>query len=112
MKLDMMQTVLNSKVNLFSRKAVDARQVSTRLRDLMPARFRGICASYRGTSKSVAQAERRTLADEKYILFLDELVETSSTAVYSRIQYETHLMLVQARQSLRYYQSLGGSKNF
>ncbi len=110
MKIDMMQAVLNSKVKLFSKKAVDARQVSARLRELMPSRFKDVCSRYRKVARSAAQAERYALADESYVSYVDELLETSSVAFHSRVQYETHMMLVQARQSLRFFRVSGRTK--
>ncbi len=56
-------------------------------------------ASRRG--RSGAPAERLALTDPRYLESIDELTEMNSRARLARIEYETHVMLYNARQSLR-----------
>jgi hypothetical protein len=92
----------------FGRDAMAARQVARRLRDLLPARYFEIRRGVRG--ERGAAADRLALTDERYLRSIDELVEVLARAREARIDYETHVMLYQARQTLRVFNARGASR--
>jgi hypothetical protein len=49
------------------------------------------------------RAMRHAVIDPQYIQHVNELVQVASEARAARVQYETHLMLIEARKSLRRY---------
>ncbi len=88
-------------IKSFAQSNLESRQVARRLRDLLQTRFAEIRQEHWQRLHHVARAERYALIDERYQQHISELVELTAQARLSRVQYETHLMLVQARQSLR-----------
>ena len=100
MNVLMPQAVLVEKVLEFGRVALATGQVARRLDKLLPARVRELIAVHRGPRRA-AQAERIALADGAYAGLVHELVQMRAAGCEARIQYETHLMLVEARRSLR-----------
>lgn len=87
----------------FSAQALEARQVARRLGQLFPLRFKELKRDHtgRGNGPKGAAAERLALTDERYASQVDELADIHFQARAARVQYETHVMLYKARQSLR-----------
>jgi len=83
-----------------ARLAIENRQVAQRLDRLLPSR---LAATKRGLTKgnSASTALRLALIDDDYIKHIEELAHLKGAAHHARIQYETHLMLIEARRSLR-----------
>ena len=85
-----------------SHQASENRQVFKRLEALLPNRLKQVRINI-AQLRSMVAAKGRTavhaLASEQYTVFIDELVEIANTARLARIEYETHVMLYQARQS-------------
>lgn len=81
------------------RELVEIRQLARRLNELFPKRYRDLLLEYREFSGSYR--ERVCLQDPRYQSSIDELIEMRTRAMRLKIQYETHLMLYQARQTLR-----------
>ncbi len=83
-------------------KSRDQMQVAERLRELLPdallAAKRALAPELRG-----AEAERKALSDSSYLARIEEFVSLWGEAWEARIQFETHRMLLQARQSLEAY---------
>ena len=73
----------------YSREAIENRQVSRRLKDLLPRRLKEIHNRHRSADRTAGAAERLAL--------------TSKSAHEARIQYETHMMLFEARRTLRHF---------
>lgn len=90
-------------IKSYAQSNLESRQVARRLRDLLQLRFSEIRREYWDRLHNVARAERYALIDERYQQYVEEIVSLTAQARQSRIQYETHLMLVQARQSLRHF---------
>lgn len=90
----------------FSRTAWDHQQVAERLRKLIPERLRLLKHEHR-TGRKAAQAERRALNDDNYLKFLDEYLNVYRDAMEARVQYETHMMLIEARKTLRVFRKHG-----
>jgi hypothetical protein len=46
-------------------------------------------------------SQRAAFASTEFINYVDELVQFGASSLEARIQYETHMMLIDARRSLR-----------
>jgi hypothetical protein len=82
-------------------RARDCRQIAQRLRQLLPARMDELMHRLRNSGESVTLARRKALASGDFVGMVDELMDAQGQALEARIQFETHLMLVEARKSLR-----------
>jgi hypothetical protein len=91
---------LAHKIRYFGRVARESWQVSKRLGNLLPDRLRSIKYS-QGPEMTRSKAERVALLDEHYQKSVNEYLEMYRNGVEARVQYETHMMLYQARRSLR-----------
>jgi hypothetical protein len=85
------------------KELVEIRQLARRLNELFPKRYRDLLHDYRDLSGSCR--ERVCLQDPRYLSSVDELIEMRTRVMHLKIQYETHLMLYQARQTLRSLES-------
>ena len=83
-----------------AKAAHEGRQIVARLRSLLPLRLKEIKKRWRG-SRSAGAAERFALVDKTYLGHVNELLQIKGDAHHSFVQYETHRMLLLARQSLR-----------
>ena len=81
--------------------AQSTKQISQRLKSLLPLRFRELRRDAEQTGLRGSKAERAALTDERYRQYLDEYLEIKAAGFEARIQYETHRMLMNARRSLR-----------
>lgn len=91
--------LLYDAIRVNASKLMDARQVAKRLRDLLPARLNKLQKSYRQSNPS-AVSLRYALISNEYKDYLEELVQVNAEALHCKVQYETHMMLLHARQSL------------
>jgi len=85
----------------YSRDAIESRQVGRRLRDLLPRRLREIHRKHRELARSSGAAERMALTDADYLSHIEEIANVTHSALEARVQYETHMMLFEARRTLR-----------
>ena len=96
---------LLQRIHAFAADAQAARQLVTRLRRLLPDRLRELTRELRLVAKAAgegaAHAERLALTDPRYDTFVAELMEMTGRAAAARVEYETHVMLHQARRSAR-----------
>jgi hypothetical protein len=112
----MNKAILNDRlmrlISRFGQNAMEGRQVARRLDALLPQRLRELKSEHgctvrarresSGGRESVqSRAERLALTDPRYLAHLEELAAIQSEAVAARVQYETHVMLFEARRSLR-----------
>ncbi len=84
-----------------SQRALQSRQVARRLGSLLPNRLREVERGLRAQVSKVAIAQRMALCDGSYLNFVEEFVSIQGDAVAGRIEYETHMMLFEARRTLR-----------
>ena len=96
----MPQADLVERVQNFGRAALESGQVARRLDKLLPLRLRELATARRAGQRAAA-AERLALTEPAYAAVVKELVEVRTAGREARVQYETHLMLVEARRSLR-----------
>lgn len=104
----MAQEKLTRAIHSHAQEGLKARQVARRLEALLPVRLKDIERRFRQNQKNqidarapVAGAQRRALCDKAYLDFIQEYTDIHGDAIARRIQYETHLMLFEARRSLR-----------
>ena len=86
-------------INDHSKNSLECRQVAKRLRELLPTRLAEIVRHKK--QRKAAERLRHALTDPQYLQCLEEYAELQHQARQARMQYETHLMLVYARQSIR-----------
>jgi len=102
MNLRLTHDQLTARIRSFAEAARDARQIAARLRQLMPDRFQALTRAPVGEGKeSVARRQRRAFISQNFEHLVGELVDTNAQAREARIQYETHMMLIDARRTLR-----------
>jgi len=87
-------------IQRFAQEAMNARQVARRLESLLPLRLKEVERRFRGEIP-VAEAQRKALCDKTYLDFVEEYSAIHGDAITGRVQYETHMMLFEARRSLR-----------
>lgn len=93
------QEELKRAIQNFSRQLREAAQVAKRLRQLITPRFKAIQSE--AQTRSRGKSALMSLNDERFVSFIEELVEVRCRALEARVLYETHMMLLEARQSTR-----------
>lgn len=93
--------LLIRKIHTFAERNTHARQVSKRLYGLLPERFRSFKQKCKTPDINAGKAERLALLDPGYVMHLEEYLNIKYDAISARIQYETHMMLFEARRSLK-----------
>ena len=78
----------------------ELQQVCHRVEELLPERLMGLKLSLAGSAKGSA-ALRQALCHSQYNSHLEEVADLKRECLSAKIQFETHLMLHQARTSLR-----------
>lgn len=101
MKLNQLHDTLLQRIHRFGQAARDYRQVHRRLEQLLPDRLHGVITSLRRNGMTPSEAQRNAYVSEEFLAHVNELVEVAGTSFESRIQYETHMMLFEARRTLR-----------
>jgi len=101
MKLDIYHDTLVAEIKKQAKIAVESNQIARRLKELLPKRLYQIKRDQDRERQQRRATMRLALTHKDYEKFLQEYVQVAAAAREARIQYETHLMLVYARQSLR-----------
>ena len=93
---------LISLIKSFALQAIESRQAARRMLELLPVRFAELRYQHEkgGLGRFKARSLRQTYMDERYLDYLDKMIDVRDHALKNRIQYETHMMLYDARQSL------------
>lgn len=98
---------LSARIRHYGHTAMEARQVWRRLDRLLPSRLKILQESLPmyhqrfGRQRAMLQA----LCHEQYQSHVEELIDTSQTARRARVEYETHLMMLEAQRTLRLFRS-------
>jgi diaminopimelate decarboxylase len=100
MDLRMSRERLSRTIRLHAESGFEARQVAKRLIQLLPSRLLTLKNRFSKRYNKRALSERYALISDEYIDHLDEIAEIHHQAMSARIQYETHIMLFNARQTL------------
>ena len=91
---------LVEKINFYSKQIVESRQISQRLKKLLPERLKELKKSY-ATSSKASKATRQALCDQKYHAFILEYLNIKEESHKSRILWETHRMYFQTKKAQR-----------
>ena len=83
-----------------SSAAFEGRQLTRRLKGLLPDRLKVIDLEWRQNFPP-SQARRRAITDKRYEEHLLEILEISSNALANRIRFETLCMLIKAEHTDR-----------
>lgn len=100
MDIRMSKERLSHQIRQYAERGFEARQVSRRLLQLLPTRLRRLKMGLSKGLRRRSAGERHALISEDYLNHIQELTDIRYQAMSSKIQYETHIMLFQARQSL------------
>lgn len=76
-------------------------QVRRRLLSLLPNRLRDLKRQHQTAGISATAAERQALSDPQYLAAIEEYTQILQDGLTAQIQFETHMMLLDARRSLR-----------
>ena len=101
MNVKQLHDTLIHRIHRFGAAAREYRQVYRRLEQLIPDRLGGIVSQLRRKGMGSSEATRNAYVSDEFITHVNELVEVAATSFESRIQYETHMMLFEARRTLR-----------
>lgn len=85
-------------ISVFAKKSVESRQVSSRLRKLLPERLGEIKRLHQKDVRA-SKASRLALCDQRYRSFVREYVDLKEEALTSRIQWETHRMYYYSKKT-------------
>jgi hypothetical protein len=105
MKKNLVHDVLIQKIQEFGVTARDSRQVLRRLNQLLPDRINSLVKVRSRSGGSVSECQREVFISREYEEIIDEVIAVGSQGHESRIQYETHMMLFEARRTLRKFRA-------
>ena len=97
---DLINTIKNS-----SGECVELKQVFTRLHDLIGTKLESIINDLSTTysHEPRSQVLRRALISSDYIELLEQYLSSRNNYTHSRVVYDTHMMLFEARRSINSY---------
>lgn len=103
--IKMSQTNLIDKIRRLARECVDCKQVYRRLEDLLELKLESIKDELSSRMPDHLQSEilRLSLQHEDYLKILEKYLASKSLYIHSKVMYDTHLMLFEARRSLNSY---------
>jgi hypothetical protein len=101
----MSQQNLLQNLSEYSKQARDTRQVSRRLKRLLPNRLKELQQQQGEAPRRKGAQLRQVMAGPEYSAIIDEMTEIYGDSLQYRILYETHMMLFEARRSLRAFRS-------
>jgi hypothetical protein len=101
LNLRILHEQLIKRIQQFASDAREHRQVYLRLSQLLPDRLKALTSSQKAFGQSVSVATRTVYTSEEFLAHINDVVEFGARSREARIQYETHMMLVDARRSLR-----------
>jgi hypothetical protein len=88
-------------IQRFGSEAREHRQVYRRLNQLLPDRWKTLAADHRARGLGPAESARAAFASDDFRNYIEEVVQFGASSLEARIQYETHMMLIDARRTLR-----------
>jgi uncharacterized membrane protein YheB (UPF0754 family) len=94
---------LINKIQEYGFAARDHRQVYKRLSELLPQRLKTMSNDQMRSDDDGTKADslRSALVSEDYLSSIDEVINVFHQGLEARVQYETHMLLFEARRSLR-----------
>lgn len=97
----MLHEQLVKRIQQFARDAREHRQVYLRLSQLLPDRVKALTSEKKTSGRGSSEAARDAFASSEFVAHIEEIVQFGAASREARIQYETHLMLIDARRTLR-----------
>jgi len=97
----MLHEQLVKRIQQFASDAREHRQVYNRLSQLLPDRVKALTTSKKSSGRGPSEAAREAFASNEFVAHIEEVVQFGAASREARIQYETHMMLIDARRSLR-----------
>jgi hypothetical protein len=107
--LRMQHEQLVRKIQQFGAEAREGRQVYRRLMQLLPDRLKMVSQGFRQKGLGPAHSARSAFSSDEFVQHIHDVVDVSAASLEARIQFETHMMLVDARRSLRSYNRISKS---
>lgn len=101
MNLRILHDQLVRKIQQFGADAREYRQVYRRLSQLLPDRLKSLASQHRSRGLGPSDSARAAFASAEFTNHIDEVVDFGASSMEARIQYETHMMLIDARRTLR-----------
>ncbi len=101
MNIRILHDQLVKAIQRFGFEAREHRQVYQRLSQVLPDRWRSMVGEHRARGLGPTDSARAAFASEDFVQCVDEIVQIGASSLEARIQYETHMMLIDARRSLR-----------
>jgi hypothetical protein len=68
---------------------------------LLPDRLKSLAADHRSRGMGPSESARAAFASPEFVNYVEEVIQFGASSLEARIQYETHMMLIDARRSLR-----------
>lgn len=101
MNLQLLHEQLVRKIQQFGADTRDYRQVYQRLNQLLPDRLKSMASEHRARGLGPSESARAAFVSDDFTKYVEEIVHFGASSLEARIQYETHLMLIEARRTLR-----------
>ncbi len=101
LNLRMLHDQLVRQIHKFGVDARESWQVYKRLSHLLPDRMRAMTVALKKSGKTPAQCVRLACVSDELMEHINEIVEIGASSRQARIEYETHMMLIDARRTLR-----------
>lgn len=97
MNLRVPHSDLLAKIRQYGRHLIDSQQIARRLRHLIKT----LPCPPRSDGPEPGRRQARQFLRSTYPSLVDEYVAIQSERLEAKVQYDTHIMLLKARQSLR-----------
>ena len=101
LNLRILHEQLVKRIHQFASDAREHRQVYQRLSQLLPDRLKALTVARKSRGVGPSEATREAFASDEFVAHIEDVVRCGAASREARIQYETHMMLVDARRSLR-----------
>ena len=101
MNLRIIHEQLVKRIQQFASDAREQRQVYLRLSQLLPDRLKVLAGARKSRGIGPTAAMREACASQEFVAQIEEVVQLGAASREARVQYETHMMLIDARRSLR-----------
>ena len=101
MNLRILHDHLVRKIHQFGADAREHRQVYRRLSQLLPDRWKTLVTQHRARGLGPSDSARAAFVSDEFTGHIDEIVAFGASTLEARIQYETHIMLIDARRTIR-----------
>lgn len=95
------QEQLKAQLREHGKFLVEARQLTQRYKSLLKNDFDSLTEEQANKASKKGKLRLEKYAEDKFTISIDKYISILSQYLTAKIQYETHFMLLKARQSLR-----------